>query len=213
MTKRLIPLAALAALTVLACSTTVAPPAATPSASPSAAASAAASPAAKPTAGTSPAPTTAPATNATASPAASAAPAEVDVEGCEHGEEGPAKAVTANLVTMSRERARVADDHNRYDVTLVQSAGQYEGYVIFENDDVGDFHFYLNKDVPFKLMQNGKDVAFEKTTKPLALCPDVVKASYVAELAIGQVELHWGPTSESSVGVVIEFAAGEHGDE
>lgn len=207
---RIAPLAMLAALAALACTPSVAPPQVPASASPSAAASAAAS--------TTPASTTpSPAASAAASPAASPSagaspnpaaggtePDAHEAEACEHMEEGPGVAVTANLVTMSRERARVEDDHKRYDVGLVQNAGQYEGYVIFENAEAGAYEFFLNKDVPFKLMQAGKEITPTGTATQVGGCPEVIKKLVEADLAVGQVELHFGPTTESTVGLVFE---------
>ena len=226
MTSRFIPLAALAALAALACTPTVAPPAAPgASAAPGVVASAPAQPpfavvdgSPAPVGSASPAASASPGAGppspgaGPASPGASASPAAaVDYgEACEHVAEGPAKVVSANLVTMSRARDSVAADHTRYDVGLVLSGGQSEGYVLFDSDEAGDCAFYLNKDVPFKLMQAGQEVAFEATEKPLAACADAIKAHYVAEVGVGQLELHFGPTSETTVGIVIERGAHDH---
>lgn len=212
MTNRFTPLAMLAALAALACTPSVAPPAVTPSASPSAAASAAPA-SAQPSAAASAAASPAASASPTASPAASATPnpagggTEPDAhegEACEHMEEGPAVAAAAALASTSRTPAKVAGDHKRYDVALVQTAGQYEGYVTFENGEAGEYEFYLNADVPFKLMQDGKEIAPEATTGALGGCPDVVKKVVHAELAVGEVELHFGPTTTATVGLVFE---------
>lgn len=225
MTKRFIPLAALAALAALACTPTVAPPTLpTASGSPAATASAGASTA--PTTGASTAPGASASPTGSASPAASASPgasakpahdhAADFTEGCEHlGEEDGAKAVQASLVTMSRERGVVAADHARYNIGLIKNGGRSEGYVLFENDEEGEFHFFLSQDVPFKLVQGGKDVAFhaEDTQKPLAACPNVVKAHYAADLGVGQVELHFGPTDQTTVGLVLEHHSEEGHDD
>lgn len=210
--KRFAPLLALLAVGCTASGTgSVTPgasalPSAGASAMPSAAASAMPSAAASTAASAKP--STAPSAAATAAPAAPGVD-NLAAEACEHMAEGPMESKQANLVTMSRERAVVTAEHRRWDVQLVANAGKNEGYVLFENAEEGDFHFYLGADVPFKLKQDGKDVTFEATSKSGFGC-DAVKASYAAELGIGQVELHFGPTDQKAVSLVLEKAEGEH---
>ena len=213
--KRFAPFLALLAAGCTATATgTVTPGASTaPSSGPSVAVSAApstaasTSPAAKPSAAASAAPSSAPSAAASGAPAVDADLAEA----CEHMAEGPAESKQANLLSMSRERAVLKAEHRRWDVQLVESAGKYEGYVLMENDEEGEFHFSLGADAAFVVKQDGKTVAFSETKKTGLGC-DALKAHYAAKLAIGQVELHFGPTTEKAVSVVIEHhehAAGE----
>ena len=207
--KRFAPLLALLAAGCTATATgTVTPGASTqPSAAPSLAASLA--PSAKPSAAPSTAASIAPSGQPSAAPSAAAPHDLASTEACEHMTEGPSDTKQANLLSMSRERALVKADHRRNDVQLVANAGKNEGYVLFENDKDGDIHFFLGTDVPFKLKQDGKDVTFEKTAKSGFGC-DTIKAAYSADLGIGQVELHFGPSDAKAVSVVLERVEGDH---
>lgn len=147
-----------------------------------------------------------------AAPMTPAPAAGGDAEGCEHMNEGPAVAVTANLVSMNRERDKVAVTHTRFDVKLTPNAGQNEGYVLLDSDEAAEVQVYLSQDVPFKLMQDGHVIAFDASDKHPLTCP-AIQAHYAADLGIGPVELHFGPTPETTVSLVLEHAGGTHDGE
>jgi hypothetical protein len=131
----------------------------------------------------------------------------VDQEGCEHLKEGPATAVTA---LASGEGPLVADDHHRYDVSLVAITGGNGGRVRFASDEQGDFIIFLNQGVPLKVLDSsGAEVAIEASATSSTACTDI-RGRHVVPLGVGTYTLSLGPTTQTSVGIVIEHAAHEH---
>lgn len=126
-----------------------------------------------------------------------------DAELCEHLQEGPATAVTA----AASNGPAVSNDHRRYDVTLAASGGQYGGQVSFAVASQGEFMFALNKDVPVAFANaGGGTVAPELVEKSSTECTDI-KAKYLVPLDVGTYTLTFGPTAETTVGMVIEETA------
>lgn len=128
-------------------------------------------------------------------------PANVEI--CEHLAEGPAASVTA----AESMPPAISDDHKRYDVTLIDVNSQKGGSVTFASGEAGEFIFGLNKDVPLTVKDaSGTTVAAEATARSVPEC-DAVKARYAYDLAVGTYTLTFGPTAETSVGVVVEHGA------
>ncbi|HWM84507.1 MAG TPA: hypothetical protein VNO33_01690 [Kofleriaceae bacterium] len=135
-------------------------------------------------------------------------PAEesIDVEGCEHLSEGPAVAVTAGATP--EEAPGVADDHMRYDVTLVPVDGGNGGTVAFDSAEAADFVFFLGADVALGITDSGAQaVTIEESATSSPECVEI-RGRHVAELTVGTHYLSLGPTAEESVSLVIEHAAG-----
>lgn len=128
---------------------------------------------------------------------------DLDEEGCEHLEEGPAVAVTAAADDVSA--PAIADDHKRYDIALIDVAGGKGGKVKLEAE-AGDHIFFMNADAPLvvKALATGAAVAPEEVAKSSATCA-AIKARYVIAFpASGTYVLDFGPTTLTAVGVVIE---------
>ena len=140
-------------------------------------------------------------------------PAEenVDVEGCEHLQEGPAVPVTATA-EAGEATPEVAGDHMRYDVTLLATADGHRGFIAFAADEATDFVFFLGADVPFAVIDSaGAPVTIESSETSSPVCTDI-KGKHTVELGVGTYFLELGPTPETQVGVVVEEASG-HADE
>jgi hypothetical protein len=134
---------------------------------------------------------------------------EADVEGCEHLQEGPASAVNASA-SASGDLPDVSNDHKRYDITLPAGSGSNVGSVEFAAADASDYVFFLGSNVTLKITSGGQEVPFEESAAKSDECTEV-KGRYVAPLQVGTYTLTFGPTSESSVSLVIEETA--HADE
>lgn len=122
-------------------------------------------------------------------------------EGCEHMDEGPFNNVAAAADDTGALEA-ISDTHTRHDVTLVEltdMAGSYAGYVEFEATEEGDYYFFLSADVPFEVQ--GGDL---ESTGDVSECDEVVK-EFVYELSVGTYTVYIGPTTETAVGIVVEF--------
>ena len=135
---------------------------------------------------------------------------EADVEGCEHLQEGPAASVSA---TASASGApAVSNDHKRYDISLpAGSGGNNVGSVSFAAAEASDYVFFLGSNVTLKVTNaSGEAVTFEESATSSTECTNV-KGRYVAPLQVGTYTLTFGPTSDSSVSLVIEETA--HADE
>ncbi|MCP3142571.1 hypothetical protein [Pyxidicoccus xibeiensis] len=131
----------------------------------------------------------------------------VDVEGCEHLQEGPATPVTA---TLTGTPPPVSNDHRRYDITLVDGTGGKTGSVSFAAAEATDYVIFTGADVAVTVKNaGGATVEIEESTKSSTQCTDI-KGRHVVPLTVGTHTLTFGPTTAASVSVVIEEAA--HGD-
>lgn len=133
----------------------------------------------------------------------------VDQEGCEHLAEGPATPVTASAIADSSAPA-VADDHMRYDITLVDDGGgQNVGSVSFAAAEAGDYVLFLGQDVPVAVADStNQPIDIEASASSSEACPEI-RGRHVVELGVGTHFFTFGPTSESAVQLVIE-PDGEH---
>lgn len=132
-----------------------------------------------------------------------------DAEACEHFAGTAVKAVTA---APAREQApAAASDHHRYAITLTDVEGGKGGFVSFASEAAGDVVFFLDAAVPARLVDStGAQLAFEESATSSTEC-SAIKGRHVAELAVGTVWLELGPTEISSVNLIVEGAAHEHG--
>jgi len=133
----------------------------------------------------------------------------VDVEGCEHLQEGPASAVTATAATTGA--PAVKSDHRRYDVALVDMTGGKGGSVTFAAAEESDYVLFTSADVPVAVKDaNGRAIAIEASVKNSAECAEI-KGRHTIPLKVGTHTITFGPTTQSSVSIVIEPS--EHGDD
>lgn len=137
---------------------------------------------------------------------------EADVEACEHLQEGPSAAVTATSSTSGA--PAVSNDHKRYDITLPAGTGGNVGSVSFAVSEATDYVLFLGANVPVKVTSSsGQEVAFEETATSSAECTEV-KSRNVVPLQVGTYTLTFGPTTQSTVSLVIEETShdSEHED-
>ncbi|RKH41600.1 hypothetical protein [Corallococcus sicarius] len=129
-----------------------------------------------------------------------------DEEGCEHLQEGPAVNVTAVATGAG---PAVSNDHKRYDIALVDVAGGKGGAVTFAVAEATDYILFTGASVPVKVTNgSGATVEFEESTTSSELCTDI-KGRHVVPLTVGTHTLTFGPSTLSSVSLVIE-EGGEH---
>jgi hypothetical protein len=132
-----------------------------------------------------------------------------DVEGCEHLQEGPSSAVTA---TLTGTPPAVDDDHRRYDITLVDGTGGKTGSVSFAAAEATDYIIFTSADVALSVTSSsGAQVAIEESAKSSSECTEI-KGRHVVPMTVGTYTLTFGPTTASSVSIVIEHSH-EHGHE
>lgn len=134
----------------------------------------------------------------------------VDVEGCEHLQEGPATAVTA---TLTGTPPSVGNDHRRYDITLADGTGGKTGSVSFAAAEATDYVIFTSADVTLSVRNaSGAAVEIEESTKGSSQCTEI-KGRHVVPMTVGTHTLTFGPTTASSVSIVIEEAAHDHDHE
>lgn len=132
-----------------------------------------------------------------------------DEEGCEHLQEGPAVNVTAVATGAG---PAVSNDHKRYDIALVDVAGGKGGAVTFAVAEATDYILFTGAAVPVKVTNgSGATVEFEESTTSSELCTDI-KGRHVVPLTVGTHTLTFGPSTLSSVSLVIE-EGGDHDHE
>lgn len=131
----------------------------------------------------------------------------VDVEGCEHLQEGPSTPVNA---TLTGTPPSVSDDHRRYDITLVDGSGGRTGSVSFAASEAADYVIFTGVDVPVTVTNSsGTAVAIEESTKSSSQCTEI-KGRHVVPMTVGTHTLTFGPTTATSVSIVIEKAEHDH---
>jgi len=133
--------------------------------------------------------------------------ADPDLEGCEHLQEGPAVALTA---TNTADTApAVLADHMRYDVTLIATTGAtaFGGFVKYAAPEATDFVFYLSADVPVEFLDaTGAVVLPETSANSSTACAEIM-GRHLIPLEVGTYGLQLGPTTRTSVSVVVEEVA------
>jgi hypothetical protein len=159
------------------------------------------------TGGTATAPTPTPTPSSAASAAPSAAPTphntnQAEQEACEHLPGGPAVAVTGTLEAAVAPEVKA--DHQRYDVTFVAGPGGNTGTVRFNSPEAVEWSFIMNQNVPIQVRDAaGVALPIVETKTSSTFCGDI-KAAHILLLGVGPVTVQFGPTTEKSVGLVIE---------
>ncbi len=135
----------------------------------------------------------------------------VDAEGCEHLQEGPSSPITATATATGA--PAVKDDHRRYDITLVDVEGGKGGSVSFAAAEATDFILFTSADVPVSIQNaSGQAVSPEASVKNSSECTEI-KGRHTIPLEVGTYTISFGPTTQSSVSIVIEAADHDHDHE
>jgi hypothetical protein len=127
-------------------------------------------------------------------------------EACEHMADGPSASHTAALAAPF---PSVSAEHTRHDVTLVDDAGQYRGTVVYEVGEEADYLVFLDRDIPVAFYDASGNAITVEHSEPVEECDDVVVVKHL-ELAVGTIELRFGPTTETTVRLVIEEGGEDH---
>jgi hypothetical protein len=128
-----------------------------------------------------------------------------DAEGCEHLREGPAVTVAATATADAA--PSIAADHQRYDVTLVAVTGGMGGFVRYAPGEAADYLFFLSAGVPVEFLDaTSAPVAPEESASSSTACAEI-KGRHLVPLEVGTSALRLGPTSQTSVSIVVEEAA------
>ncbi|HEX8699857.1 MAG TPA: hypothetical protein VF815_13525 [Myxococcaceae bacterium] len=132
----------------------------------------------------------------------------LDTDACEHLQEGPASAITASATTAGA--PAVSNDHRRYDITLIDGTDGKGGSVSFAVAEATDYTLFLTGEVPVNLRDaNGQRIEVTVSGTGSSECSEV-KRRHTFALDVGTYNLTFGPTTESSVSLVIVEAAAEH---
>jgi hypothetical protein len=120
---------------------------------------------------------------------------ELDVEACEHLQEGPAVSTVSGGL--------VSDDHRRYDLTLAPGANP-SAVVTFAATRDDDYFVFLSKDVPLTVRRAaGSGIDRRDFVDESDECTEIgARSEY--HLDVGSYELVFGSTAEPSVSIVIE---------
>ncbi|WP_224245174.1 hypothetical protein [Hyalangium gracile] len=135
----------------------------------------------------------------------------VDADACEHLQEGPSSSLTAS--TDNTGAPAVSNDHRRYDIALIDAVSGKGGIVSFAVSEAADYTVYLNGAVPVTVKTaNGQTIEPEVSGTGSSEC-DEIKRRHTFALQVGTHTLSFGPTTETSVGLVIVEANHEHDHE
>ena len=134
----------------------------------------------------------------------------LDNDACEHLQEGPASAITASANTAGA--PAVSNDHRRYDISLIDGTGGKGGSVSFAVTRANDYTLFLTGEVPVNLRDaNGQRIEVTASGTGSSDCSEV-KRRHLFALEVGTYSITLGPTTESSVSLVIVEAGQKHED-
>lgn len=121
---------------------------------------------------------------------------------CIHMEDGPAEPVVATASLTSA--PSLAEPHTRYDVALDQVSDTAPAYVSFSASDAADYLIMLSAVEPVRVLdETGELVPFLESRESSVYC-EAIQSRHVATLEAGQYYLELGPTSATSLSVVLE---------
>ena len=126
-------------------------------------------------------------------------------EACEHTNEGPfldvdGAADTANAPSL-------AFPHTATRIAIADADATH--YVRFDASEAGEYIIFVSADVPVEILDNDGNVIEIEATSGVDECAEVV-AQHTVDLTVGSVLVGFGPTSETTLSVVVEEAGGEH---
>jgi hypothetical protein len=125
----------------------------------------------------------------------------VDTKPCEYLQEGPASSVTASASATGAPAVSV--DQRRYDISLVDVAGGKGGSVSFAVTEVKDYTLFLNGEVPVIVTDaSGQRIEVRVSGTGSSECSEI-KRRHTFRLAPGMHGIAFGPTTASSVSLVI----------
>ena len=126
----------------------------------------------------------------------------VDTRPCEYLQEGPASSVTASASATGA--PAVSADQRRYDISLIDVTGGKGGSVSFSVAEAGDYTLYLNGEVPVNVTNpSGQRIEVTVSGTGSSECTEI-KRRHTFRLAAGMHSIAFGPTTASSVSLVID---------
>jgi len=126
----------------------------------------------------------------------------VDTKPCEYLQEGPASSVTASASATGA--PAVSADPRRYDISLIDVTGGKGGSVSFSVAEAGDYTLYLNGEVPVNVTNaSGQRLEVTVSGTGSSECTEI-KRRHTFTLAAGMHSIAFGPTTVSSVSLVID---------
>jgi hypothetical protein len=130
-------------------------------------------------------------------------------EACEHMQDGPFEDVTA-AADRAAALPDVTYEHTSVRVALVDVAGGRGGFVAFRAAAAAGYVFFLSANVAFGVSDAaGAPVTLEQSRGDLGACAEV-SVEHTVALEVGTWTLSLGPTSETTVSLVIEEEGGAH---
>lgn len=126
----------------------------------------------------------------------------VDTKPCEYLQEGPASSVTAS--SSATGAPAVSAEQRRYDISLIDVTGGKGGSVSFSVAEAGDYTLYLNGEVPVNVTNaSGQRIEVTVSGTGSSECSEI-KRRHTFPLAAGMHSIAFGPTTASSVSLVID---------
>ena len=132
---------------------------------------------------------------------------DLPTELCEHLTEGPFQNVTSSTTAAGAPDATF--DHTAVVIALDGGAG----FVSYQAREATDFAFALTEDVPLEITQGGNAVDIESTERPTGAPCTELEVIHTVELEVGTATLELGPSSVTSVTMVVEETGHAHEEE
>ncbi|MFU8804400.1 MAG: hypothetical protein ACNA8W_11365 [Bradymonadaceae bacterium] len=129
-------------------------------------------------------------------------------EACLHANDTPTQVAAA--ATPEEAQANINDDHTHYRISLVESTetpGEFSGAVTFEPDRDGDFAIFTSHVVPVQVIDDEGE-SESVTTRAVDECVEMARM-HIADFHDDEIYvIVFGPTSESEISVIVEYAGG-----
>ena len=119
---------------------------------------------------------------------------------CDHVGDSPLSVIADAVASV--DAPDISQAHTNYEVSFTEVDGGLGGAVTFGADESGDYALVLSADVPLTLSDaSGDALTLEETmTSPC----DQGGVGYVYLLSLGTTQIEFGPTSDTSVELVVE---------
>jgi len=127
---------------------------------------------------------------------------KLEEEICTHLTGGPFEMVTAT--SSAAGAPDISTAHTAHQITIAST-----GFVTYQAGEKTDFAIALDADVPVKVTQAGATVAIEKSETPTDAPCTELKVIKTVELDVGTATIEIGPTTATTVTVIVEEAAHE----
>ncbi len=129
-------------------------------------------------------------------------------DACEHMIEGPFESLTA-VAADAASMPAIAEDHTRYDIALIASGANSEGFLELRIAEEGEFGIYLSRDIAIEVRDSSDNTIAAEETESVAACSEV-SVGHIFDFEVGSYELYVGPSADATEISIVLVELGDH---